>query len=140
MKTIEQIKQDTLNYLHKTKLHLFKKDKTIMNAIPVTLEDKEYILIIKIDDDGNNLDVKLKELFKYEVDNNYIQLITKSYTGIFYDGYGKKWTSIKHFKSVNRVISFVYGKVLENKGLTESLQEEIKNNWEKYKIVWTEKK
>jgi hypothetical protein len=38
------------------------------------------------------------------------------------------------------VISFVYGKVLENKGLTESLQEEIKNNWEKYKIVWTEKK
>jgi hypothetical protein len=139
MKTTEQIKTETLNYLNKTSLHLFKKDKTLMKVIPYTIEDKHYYLMITIDENGENLKLKVKELFTYEIGPNYTSLLSKSYGGIFYDGYGKKWGSIKHFNAMNRLISYVYSTVLIN-GLTESVEEEIKNNWEKYKIVWTEKK
>lgn len=139
MKTTEQIKKETLNYLDKTSLHLFKKDKTLMKIIPYTVEDKHYYLMITIDENGENLKLKVKELFTYEIESNYITLLTKSYGGIFYDAYGKKWGSIKHFKAFFRLMSYVHSKVLIN-GLTESVEEEIKNTWEKLKIIWTEKK
>jgi len=114
MKTVEQKQLEVKNYLTKTEQHLFKTKKGDMfKIIPFEVDGELHVCKVTISKDGE-VSSKVRKVFIYEYD-----IIKQSWKHRYFPVsiYQKEdAVAIKHFKTINKLFSFLHGNLTINDG------------------------